>query len=469
MIQRERRKRRLQLYVYLLSVTHVSGFRQRLFEGLRDVTNCSYAARRVHSCSMSRKRRRALHLISGEAYETLDEDQQTHEHFSLDRRKPLSSSNVVKRAVKSLDALSEPFRWLRNFDLRLGSSGSSPPEGTGDNALDDALISLEAYQHLQTAGLLPSFSTAVESVLQAETASVEEMENVTGVPAAHLSAPDWPQTTWLAFVGICMLAFLVSGSEVTSTAMEIGKAKAAGILPAGPLLPTQAEGIMNISWWCLILLYIDRQLLNAGFLRSCAVATVPILSQRALVHEAGHFHVSHLLGYCVSDYCTAGWSSLKKGQGLTGGHTIVHDPLLVTQCFNEGSEWVEGQDASVSIKKIAVVLMAGIAAEALAFGSAYGGSNDIFQLRQTLRQREPSLSDSQIEEWERFGIVEACQILKAGHPGSIVSDDAGRQYLSTEAASKFSGGFKRLLDAMAQQKGVGTCILALEGVTDASL
>jgi len=93
----------------------------------------------------------------------------------------------------------------------------------------------------------------------------------------------------------------------------------------------------------------------------------PDQRRRLIYHEAGHFLVGHLAGLRVAGYTV----------GAAGSAVRFTDQDASSRFGGDGA----GAGADAAVDAIAVVSMAGLAAEVVACGSAEGGLDDLAQLR----------------------------------------------------------------------------------------
>ncbi|KAK4534928.1 hypothetical protein CDCA_CDCA03G0953 [Cyanidium caldarium] len=116
--------------------------------------------------------------------------------------------------------------------------------------------------------------------------------------------------------------------------------------------------------------------------------------RRVALHEAGHAVVAHLLGCPVESY------TMRRAGALLGGRNAVQvriDPLRAAA------------DGTSVDEKVAVVAMAGVAAELLLYGDAYGGMEDVRELQARFRKRRPLLAGNPDASF-RWALLAALQI-----------------------------------------------------------
>lgn len=148
----------------------------------------------------------------------------------------------------------------------------------------------------------------------------------------------------------------------------------------------------------------------------------PDYKERILRHEAAHFLVAYLLGVPVVAY------SLDTGKE----HTNLVDAKLQKRLY-------EGALDAGELDRLAVVAMAGLAAEGLKYDKVTGQSADLFSLQRLINRSQPKIGNEQQQSLTRWAVVYACSLLK-----------------SHEKA------YTALMGAMDKQSSVEECILAIE-------
>ena len=224
----------------------------------------------------------------------------------------------------------------------------------------------------------------------------------------------------------------------------------------------------------------------------------PVYRQRMLQHEAGHFLMGHLLGWPVAGYTanavknavefyplsdtdrgsnyarqlgfdantrnddTTGTQVMKpvlpdrdvpyyskegRGQELVEMRSVFREaknysnnPMLELPSQNDPSTaWPYRGFSDDELDKLAVVSVAGVCAEILAFGNAEGGVADINQLRQIFNAAEMEMTDREIDNRIRYAI------------GYTISQL--RRHL---------GALDALAAAMERDASVAECVVAIE-------
>lgn len=230
-------------------------------------------------------------------------------------------------------------------------------------------------------------------------------------------------------------------------------------------------------------------------------ALFPVYRKRMLQHEAGHFLMGHLLGYPVQKYqanavknaveffpfndpnagrdraamlgfdvgtTTESYKSdqlptereaqdvpyfSRDGRGaeqlteqsvFRNAKNYTKDAFLKLQSAYEPSNaWPYRGFDSMTLDKLAVVSVAGVCAELLAFGNAEGGYADFSQLRQIFNSANTDMDETAMENRMRYAIGYAMSQLRL-HVGAL---DA-------------------LAEAMERDSTVSECVVAIESCSN---
>jgi len=212
--------------------------------------------------------------------------------------------------------------------------------------------------------------------------TIEQLQTFTKLPLNAFSPnPTFSRLFYLGGAAACLLEVLVS--------------RAAGISPQPLFVATFAAAFAD-------------QALGGGASEKILWTLFPQMPDRVLKHEAGHLLVAHLLGCPVQSVALGAWDALTKeqngdGSGLTGAGTSFFDPEL-----NDSSR--KGRVTRSVVDRFSIVVMAGIAAEALCFGAAEGGSDDENTLVKFLSQTVQS--NVNIPEQARWAATNALILLR---------------------------------------------------------
>lgn len=154
-------------------------------------------------------------------------------------------------------------------------------------------------------------------------------------------------------------------------------------------------------------------------------AFFPDYQERIAGHEAAHFLVAYLLGLPILDY------SLDIGKE----HVNLVDERLQKLIYS-------GQLDEKELDRLAVVSMAGLAAEGLKYDKVVGQSADLFSLQRFINRSKPKISKEQQQNLTRWAVLFAGSLLK-----------------NNKAAHE------ALMSAMSNKATVLECIEAIESAT----
>ncbi|NET36236.1 MAG: ATP-dependent Zn protease [Cyanothece sp. SIO1E1] len=111
---------------------------------------------------------------------------------------------------------------------------------------------------------------------------------------------------------------------------------------------------------------------------------------RILKHEAGHFLVAYLLDVPILSYTLTAWEAFKQGIPGVGG--------VIFDCQELEQELAQGKLSTQLLNRYCQVWMAGVAAEALTYGSAAGGADDRQKIRTLWLQLQKPLAECQLKQ-----------------------------------------------------------------------
>lgn len=121
----------------------------------------------------------------------------------------------------------------------------------------------------------------------------------------------------------------------------------------------------------------------------------PDYQERIARHEAAHFLISYLTGLPILGY------SLDIGKE----HVNLVDKQLEKLIYS-------GQLDQKELDRLAVISMAGLAAEGLQYDKVVGQSADLFSLQRFLNRTKPPLSKEQQQNLTRWAVLIAASLLK---------------------------------------------------------
>ncbi|KAL6844499.1 hypothetical protein ACP4OV_026172 [Aristida adscensionis] len=151
----------------------------------------------------------------------------------------------------------------------------------------------------------------------------------------------------------------------------------------------------------------------------------PDYQERIARHEAAHFLVAYLIGLPILGY------SLDIGKE----HVNLIDEQLQKLIYS-------GQLDSKELDRLAVVSMAGLAAEGLEYDKVVGQSADLFTLQRFINRSKPQLSKDQQQNLTRWAVLFSASLLKNN-----------------------KGAHEALMSAMSQKASVLGCIEAIENAS----
>lgn len=244
-----------------------------------------------------------------------------------------------------------------------------------------------------------------------------------------------------------MLEQITSLSMVSLTPQATNNIVYAGL--AAAIIEILISIVTGISINFLIFLTIafllfDRILLSGASSESFERLFSPGIQSRIEKHEAGHFLCAYLLGCPVEGCVLTVWDALMDarfgiGRQVTAG-TSFFDPILSNQVNTRGAKTITRS----SVDRYSIIVMAGIAAEAMNFGRTDGGAGDegaLIGFLSTLNGgRSPPPWDSvTIRNQARWGALQAVLILREYQPC-----------------------YDALVSAFEQKKVLGECIYDIE-------
>jgi len=149
------------------------------------------------------------------------------------------------------------------------------------------------------------------------------------------------------------------------------------------------------------------------------------MQERVCCHEAAHFLCGYLSGLPVKSY---------EINDL-GYPCVEFHPSSENTAINGQREFTNEEIAALT-----VVAMSGSVAEAIKFGQAKGGENDLLLLDSFLRRSKEFIGAAKQQDLTRWGALASYNILKEN-----------------------MGKYEKLVDAFKQKKSVAQCISVIEG------
>lgn len=212
----------------------------------------------------------------------------------------------------------------------------------------------DTYKSLEQKGILRGFGSCANALAPLKPAGTTMSGNL------------FMEQDLLKATGLQSKAFSPP-SGVGFPSLVLGSLTAYGLLGAASSL---ALPVAPVGAGLFGLLGVDS-ILFRGAIQDTIVKTVnPKYREVVLQHEAGHLLVAYLMGNPIQGCLLDSWAALKDGRfgGVQAG-TIFYDPEL-------GQNMASGKLSRTCLDRYSIVVMAGIAAEAMKNGQAEGGSSD---------------------------------------------------------------------------------------------
>ncbi|KDP35243.1 hypothetical protein JCGZ_09402 [Jatropha curcas] len=265
----------------------------------------------------------------------------------------------------------------QNFRIQASSAAPRVDLNTLQSALDkkDSNAVKEALDQLKEDGWAQRWSS--QPYVSRRTTSVRELTTLGIKNAENLAIPSVRNDAAFLFTVVGTTGFL---------------GVLAGQLPGdwGFFVPYL---IGSISLIVLAVGSISPGLLQAAI--SGFSSVFPDYQDRIARHEAAHFLIAYLLGLPILDY------SLDIGKE----HVNLIDQRLEKLIYS-------GQLDAKELDRLAVVAMAGLAAEGLQYDKVIGQSADLFSLQRFINRSKPQLSKDQQQNLTRWAVLFAGSLVK---------------------------------------------------------
>ena len=226
------------------------------------------------------------------------------------------------------------------------------------------------------------------------------------------------------------------------------------LLYAGSALAV-LEGIISLNFdislnllvsVTIVLALMDQILVSGAVFETGLRMVNPSLTTRITKHEAGHFLCAYLLGCPVEGVVLSTWAALSDNR--FGGRSSAAVSAGTSYYDIDLSEQISGAKPLTreSIDRYSIIVMGGIAAEALEYGRSEGGAGDEEALVRFLRSLNPR-SGKAVSQWTpelvrnqaRWGATQAVLMLKEYKPC-----------------------YDALVDALERGGDLGQCVSAIE-------
>ena len=196
----------------------------------------------------------------------------------------------------------------------------------------------------------------------------------------------------------------------------------------------------------IVLALLDQILVSGAVFETGLRMVNPSLTTRITKHEAGHFLSAYLLGCPVEGVVLSTWAALSDDR--FGGRSSSAVSAGTSYYDIDLSEQISGAKPLTreSIDRYSIIVMGGIAAEALEYGRSEGGAGDEEALVRFLRNLNPR-SGKAVSQWTpelvrnqaRWGATQAVLMLKEYKPC-----------------------YDALVDALERGGDLGQCVSAIE-------
>lgn len=278
----------------------------------------------------------------------------------------------------------------------------------------------EMYNLLKSTGQLTAFGAAADGkypALGTKNVTPILLEKITGLSMTSLT-PKPTNTLLLAGVALAVLEGLVS----VGTGIDLN----------------------FMIFATLFMAFLDKLLVNGAVFETATRIFMPEYTDKIRKHEAGHFLCAYLLGCPVEGCVLSTWAALNDAR-FGGKRTTVN---AGTSFFDPNlSDEINGRKPLTrsSIDRYSIIVMGGIAAEALNFGIADGGAGDEMALVSFLSNLNPRSGGAMtwnidsIKNQARWGALQAVLLLR-----------------------EYRACYDALVDALERGGELGECVYAIE-------
>lgn len=278
----------------------------------------------------------------------------------------------------------------------------------------------EMYKLLKSTGQLTAYGAAADGkypALGTKNVTPILLEKITGLSMTSLT-PKPTNTLLLAGVALAVLEGIVS----VGTGIDLN----------------------FMIFATLFIAFLDKLLVNGAVFETATRIFMPEYTDKIRKHEAGHFLCAYLLGCPVEGCVLSTWAALQDAR-FGGKRTTVN---AGTSFFDPNlSDEINGRKPLTrsSIDRYSIIVMGGIAAEALNFGIADGGAGDEMALVSFLSNLNPRSGGAMtwnidsIKNQARWGALQAVLLLR-----------------------EYRACYDALVDALERGGELGECVYAIE-------
>ena len=192
------------------------------------------------------------------------------------------------------------------------------------------------------------------------------------------------------------------------------------------------DPIYSIIPATFIVFLVDQVLYKGAGFESVYQFFAPQYKEKVIRHEAGHFLLAYLSGIPVRACVTSATEAQKYPEINGAAGTVFYDMTLQNEISNE-------KVTRTSINRMSVVLMAGIAAEAIKYEQAEGGAVDERSLVQFLSTIQPPWNILRVQGQARWAVLQAILLLR-----------------------EHEKAYEALVQALKAGKPIGDCVEAIE-------
>ena len=215
------------------------------------------------------------------------------------------------------------------------------------------------------------------------------------------------------------------------------------LLYAGVAVATlEAIASVTVGWDLNFLFFLtltaalaDRVLLNGAVSETCVKILSPETQPKITRHEAGHFLCAYLLGAPLEGYVLSAFAALQDprfgSRGVSAGTSFFDQDL--------SNQISKSEIKRSAVDRYSVIVMAGIAAEAVTYNQADGGAGDETALINFLLSLSGDWNDFTIRNQARWGALQAILLLR-----------------------EYKECYDALVDAMERGGSLADCIYAIE-------
>lgn len=239
------------------------------------------------------------------------------------------------------------------------------------------------YKRLKRQKMLVGFGS-IEGCYPEKSTNISptQLEDLSGLSLTALT-PQQRTTYWrLAGLGVCLLELMI-----------------------GQMAGVDNKLVFSILPCTYLLFAVDQLLYKGASFEGVYRKFNPEYEQKIIAHEAGHFLLSYLLGVPVRACVTQAKDAMKYPELRGPAGTVFFDSKLA-------EEMRVGRLTKSSLDRLSVVLMGGIAAEAIKYGKAEGGLADEETLIRLLRQIQPPWNILRIQGQARWAVVQAILLIQ---------------------------------------------------------